>query len=473
MVTNGPKHWPHQLEALRFIHAHRGSLLWVPMRAGKTRIAIDYIQNTGPGPDLVICPHKVIPVWLEQFDTYLLKRHDYSIRGLATQTVEERAATVKEIVATGDNKIFVVNYDVIATEPLAKELLKVKWNRLIFDEVHRLQAPGGKQSRFAARLAKNAKKVIGLSGTPGNPLGNPTKKAMRVAGILDIYGVMRTLAPGLFAYTNQQYKATFGTWNQFTPFPKIESYQNQELFDRKLAQVCYHVNEADLCYTMPEAIEQVRPVTLPPAVQSTYDALERDLTADYGDESITASNALVKQLRLQQLTAGFLQPDTGAAVQAVHTEKINAIKEDVDNIADQERILIFCQFKAEMDSLTDELKTTRRKVYHIRGGIDTSDKWKATSGAVLIVQMQAGGEGLDLSMTNYCLYSSLCHSLRLFNQSFKRPQKADKPHPIAYYYYVATGTIDEEIHAALAAKEEVVDSVRQRLRSRRTQNNGY
>ncbi|HUV04678.1 MAG TPA: DEAD/DEAH box helicase [Armatimonadota bacterium] len=473
MITHGPPLWPHQKEALSFIHRRRGSLLWVPMRAGKTRIAIDYIQNTGPGPDLVICPHKVIPVWLEQFDTYLLNRHAYSIRGLATQTIAERAATVKEIIATGTNKIFVVNYDVIAEEPLAKELLKIKWNRLIFDEVHRLQAPAGKQSRFAARLAKNARKVIGLSGTPGNPLGNPDKQAMRDAGILDLYGVMRTLAPGHFAWTNKAYKATFGVWNQFTPFPKIEGYINHRLFDAKLASVCYHVTEDQLAYTMPEAIEQVRPVTLPPAVQATYDALERQMITEWEGDVTTAANALVKQLRIQQMTAGFLQADGADAVQAVHTVKIDAIKEIIGDIAPTERVLIFSQFKPEMDALTHALRSPARPVFHIRGGEDTSDKWKATPGAILIVQIQAGGEGLDLSMTNYCIYSSLCHSLRAFQQSFKRPQKPSAKHPIAYYYIVATGTIDEDIQRALANRAAVVDSVRQRFSSRRTQNHGY
>jgi SNF2 family DNA or RNA helicase len=468
MIGKGPKRWPHQVEALRFIHQHRGSLLWVPMRAGKTRIAIDYIQNTEPGNTLIVCPHKVIRVWSNQFGMYLEKQYDYGLWTLGDVSIADRAQIITSALTdtTFSHKVFVVNYDVIANEPLASTLMKTKWNRIIFDEVHRLQAPGGKQSRFTAKLCKNAEKVIGLSGTPGNPLGNPQKPEMRDAGILDLYGVMRTLAPGLFAYNYEGYKRKYGVWNAFTPFPKIEGYQNHQDFDYRLAQVCYHVTEEDLCYTLPEAIEQIRPVTLPPAVQTAYATMENDLYADWDDEEMTASNALVKQLRLQQMTAGFFQPDAETPEQLIHTEKFDAVKEIIEDIPAEERVIVFCQFKPEMDELTARLKATKRSIFHIRGGVDTSDWWKETPGAILIVQIQAGGEGLDLSMTNYCIYNSLCHSLRAYQQSFKRPMKANKKHPIAYYYVMAEGTIDGDIYEAQQAKEQVVDSVRQRMKAR-------
>ena len=476
MISQGPKHWPHQLEALRFIHKRRGSLLWIPMRAGKTRIAIDYIQNTEPGPTLIVCPHKVIKVWAAEFEKYLFDSDKFLVKSLSDVSIAERANVVLECVSilnfnnfhNGANRypVFIINYDVISEEPLAKQLLKINWQYLIFDECHRLQAPAGKQSRFAAKLAKNAKKIIGLSGTPGNPLGNPQKKEMRASGIIDIYGVMRTIAPGLFAYTNQQFKAKYGIWNAFTPFPKIEGYQNQADFDSKFTQVCYHVDESDLAYTMPEVIEQTRPVKLPASVQAAYDELEKEMVIQWDDDSLSVENALVKQLRLQQMTAGFMQMDKDDLPCLVHTEKFDATREIISDLPESERVIVFCQFKAEMDELAAILKSLKRSIFHIRGGIDTSDNWKQTPGAILIVQIQAGGEGLDLSAANYCIYNSLCHSLRLFQQSFKRPQLPDKKHPVAYYYIVAEGTIDETIVAALQAKEEVVDSVRQRLKAK-------
>jgi len=167
------------------------------------------------------------------------------------------------------------------------------------------------------------------------------------------------------------------------------------------------------------------------------------------------------------MTAGFLQPDDSESTIKVHEEKFAATKSIISDIPADDRVLIACQFKPEMDELAAFLKPLGRKIFYIRGGIDTSDAWKQTPGSILIMQLQAGGEGLDLSMTNYFIYNSLCHSLRLFQQSFKRPQLPNKKHPIAYYYIVAEGTIDESIQSALAANAEVVDSVAERLKNRR------
>lgn len=481
MITKGPKHWPHQLQALRFIHSHNGSLLWVPMRAGKTRIAIDYIQNTPGGNSLIVSPVKVIPEWVKQLGFYLAEPDKWVIVPLGENVpVVKRAELVKHYSAEyKDNCIFLLNYDVLNTKPLSDELLKHQWHTIVFDEIHRLKAPGGSISRFASKLSRCATKRVGLSGTPGNPLGSPKKKEMREAGILDLYGVMRTLAPGLFAFNYNQYKAKFGLWNQFTPFPKIEGYQNQDIFDAKLAQVCFHVNEKDLTYSLPPVIKQILTVTLPANVRAVYDELEANMVAEWTceEEEVSASNALVKQLRLQQLATGFLQLDAIEDIQLdisekfdiklVHSEKFDIIKERVEDIPEEERILVFCQFDAEMNEMRNVLQKTGRKVFAIRGGENTLDNWKKTPGAVLIVQFQAGGEGLDLSEANYVFMSSLCHSMINYQQAFMRPQKANKQTPIVYYYVQAENTIDIDMYAAQEAKEDVVSSVKERLIARR------
>ena len=106
------------------------------------------------------------------------------------------------------------------------------------------------------------------------------------------------------------------------------------------------------------------------------------------------------------------------------------------------------------------------------GGQDTSEQWKQSSGGVILVQISAGAEGVDLTAARYCIYCSLCHSLKDYSQSRKRIHRPGQTRPVSYYHIVAEGTIDEEIYAALEAKEEVVESVRQRLRSRRQNYNG-
>lgn len=462
MITNRPKPWKHQLAALRFVHTRRGSLLWLPMGAGKSRVVVDYIQNTMEGPTLILCPLKVVKVWPCEFAKYAIAAP--KVTRLDIGTVAERTAILRSLKDFGYG-VVIVNYDAAKMEPLAKELLKVPWSRVVMDECHRIKSAGGATSRFVARLCKPCKKIIGLSGTPLTT-GLKGKSGEKIGGWLDIYGQARAIVPGLFGYTHAAFQSRYGIW-MVQPFKKLLDDVNQEEFQNKLSSFCYHVGEDELTFKLPETTDQRIPVAMPEKVMKAYQTLEDELITGWDDDTVSASNALVKQLRLQQMTGGFLQPDTGAACTLVHTEKFDAIAELLEDIPPEDKVVVFCRFRPEIAELTSVVEKAKRKPFFMIGGLDTSEQWKASSGGVILVQISAGAEGVDLTAARYCIYCSLCHSLKDYSQSRKRIHRPGQTRPVTYFHIVAEGTIDEEIYAALEAKEEVVESVRQRLRSRR------
>src|SRR5207302_255726 len=81
---------------------------------------------------------------------------------------------------------FVLNYDSAWRSPFAEWALKQKWDLVVADEIHRCKAPGGKASRFLARLGKAARFRLGLSGTP------------MPHSPLDVYAYYRFLDPRIF-----------------------------------------------------------------------------------------------------------------------------------------------------------------------------------------------------------------------------------------------------------------------------------
>lgn len=468
MITQGPKPWPHQIDALRFIHARRGALLWIPMGAGKTRIVIDYLQNTPPGPTLILCPLKVARVWPTEFEKYQVKWRPITV--LDSESVKERAEVLRTC-KDFSYGIVVVNYDAARTEPLRSALLKVPWTRIILDECHRIKSAGGLTSRFVARLCKSCAKIIGLSGTPLTT-GIRGRGGRLIGGWLDMYGQARAIVPGHFGKTHAEYKQRYGIW-MTEPFPKLLDDVNQVEWHAKLESFCFHIGEDELAYTLPEFTDQKISIWLPPKVLEAYLHLEDEFIAQLEDEEVSASNALVKQLRLQQIAGGFLQPDTGGPAQPVHEEKFAAIRELISDMAPEERIVVFCKFRPEIAALRDVMKDVGREPFFMIGGLDTSEAWKQSHGGVILVQISAGSEGVDLTAARYCIYCSLCHSLKDYQQSRKRLHRPGQARPVTYYHIVASGTIDEQIYAALEAKEEVVESVRQRLRQRRSLHHGY
>jgi len=466
MITAAhPKPWPHQMGALRFTYARRGSLLWLPMGAGKSRIVIDYAQNMPPGNTLILCPLKVVPVWPDEFAKYLAEPGLWTILPLDSGTVAERAALLN-VPRETKNFVAVVNYDAARRDPMAKALLDISWDRIILDECHRIKAAGGKTSRYVAGLCKPCKKVIGLSGTPLST-GRKAARGKLIGGWLDMYGQARAIAPGLFGYNHQQFKQRYGIW-MTQPFPKLLDDANKAEFESKLNSICFHVDEKDLAYSLPLYTDTVIPVSLPDTIRQSYDALERDFLAVIEDSTISVSNALVKQLRLQQMTGGYFLPDDAMPPpQLLHGSKLMAAMELIEDIGPEEKIVVFCKFRPEIAELEKLIWSSfKRPVYHLIGGLDTSAAWKHSSGGVLLVQISAGSEGVDLTAARYCIYYSLCHSLKDYQQSRKRVHRPGQRSVVSYYHLVCEGTIDRDIYNALSAKEEVVDGIKTRLKAR-------
>lgn len=470
MKTKGPRPWPHQLRALRFAFTRRGSLLWLPMGAGKTRTVIDYIQNDAQGPVLILCPLKVCPIWLIEFNKYSVDMPFVQV--LDHGLIKDRADLLKYFNSTVDKRIVVTNYDACFREPLCDELKKIKWDIIILDECHRIKAPMGVTSKFVAQLTQPARKVIGLSGTPLST-GSRGKGGKKIGAWLDIYGQARAITPGTFGYKVTLFKAKYGIWMK-EPFPKLLDDQNMDDFNRRLASFVFHVPEDQMSYSLPEVVEQIIPVFLPSDAWKLYIDLEDEMVGEWRDNVYIASNALVRILRLQQIAGGFIkQSDVKDWIDGrmktikigdttpVHTEKIDAISELIEDMATDEKIVVFGKFTAEINALTN-IKTLR-KIYHVRGGENTSDAWKSSEGGILLVQIQAGSEGIDLTAARYCIYCSLCHSMKDYQQSRKRIHRPGQTRQVTYYHIVAQKTIDEVIYKALDTKREAVECLRDDL----------
>ena len=96
---------------------------------------VDYLQNTEKGPTLILCPLKVVKVWPGEFEKYAVDAPP--VTSLDRGSVKERAEILKGCKGFGYG-VVVVNYDAAKIDPLAKELLKVPWSRIVMDECHRI-----------------------------------------------------------------------------------------------------------------------------------------------------------------------------------------------------------------------------------------------------------------------------------------------------------------------------------------------
>jgi SNF2 family DNA or RNA helicase len=223
---------------------------------------------------------------------------------------------------------------------------------------------------------------------------------------------------------------------------------------------------AEEVLTLPEAIHVDIPITLSKATRKYYDTLEDEMTATLeSGETVTAQNKLVMITRLAQATGGFATTDDGEAKQ-IGTEKRDALKDWLEDLPSTEPIVIFCKFRNDIASVCETLDELKRSHSVLMGGKNQLASWQAGDTVALVVQVQAGGCGIDATRACYAAYYSQTHSLGDYEQSLARLRRPGQTRPCRYYHFVADDTVDRAIYEALQDKRDVVGSVLDRLTRR-------
>lgn len=314
---------------------------------------------------------------------------------------------------------------------------------LLVHNCHRIKAPGGKASRFAHLVAKTSKRQIGLTGTPmpNNPLDIYAQ-----ARALDtsVFGTSFTAFRGRYAITHPDFKNQVLRWI------------NMDEFERKYRQLAITI-DPDL--SLPPETEQTIDVELPPKALKSYAQMEREfITWLESGEEVSASNVLVKMLRLQQMTAGHIKTDDGKVVD-VHSAKEDALADILTDIG--ERVVVFARFTADLRAVERVAKKLGRAYGEISGSRkDLTDHATMPDGVEIMgVQVQSGSAGIDLTAASVGVFFTLTHSLGDYTQCRGRLYRPKQKRHVHWFHLVAAGTIDEKILKALEKKQEVIDAI--------------
>lgn len=440
LTKNEP--WEHQLRAYHFAKPLRGAMLDIAMGGGKSKITIDLIQNSTDKRVLIICPKKVVPVWPVQFERYCVV--PYRILPLRDGTNQQRLAMAKQAMATTKLDtllVIVINYDSARNDPFAAWALAQQWDRLVLDESHKIKAPGGATSRFCATLARRATSRLGLTGTPlpHSPL--------------DAYGQFRAIDPTVFGTSFARFRSKYAIMGGYQQ-KQVLGYQNQDEFHRRFYSRAIRV-EKDVLDLPPEM--HMRPPDIPYATlgkkaRDLYMQLEDDLIAELDGGEVVASNVLVQLLRLHEIAGGFLSGTK------VDTGKEELLEELLDDIDPSEPVVVFALFRKELEVIHEVAKRLGRASLELSGSRDELARWPK-DGPILVVQIQAGGVGIDLTAACYGIYYSKGFSLGDYDQSLARIHRPGQTRNTTYYHLVTERTVDQKIERALTERRELVKAI--------------
>jgi SNF2 family DNA or RNA helicase len=449
--------WRHQREAVTFVQqlhgrGKRGAMIAAVMGTGKSAMTVYLCAEEGFQLILILCPLRVVQVWKPQFEMhstvpFLVVALDDSFSNVRVKR-DEAERKIRLAKARGVPVVVVINYDSAWRTPFAEWALKQKWDLVVADEIHRCKAPGGKASRYLARLGKAARFRLGLSGTP------------MPHSPLDVYGYFRFIDPTIFGWSFNRFRQHFAVMGGYQNH-QVVAYDNLDELNRKFYSVTFACGKDVL--DLPPEVHITYTCQLGTEARRTYRSLKRNLMAELDAGEVTAANALVKLLRLQQTTGGFIRTDDGHDVQ-IDSAKMNLLRDVLEDIAPDEAVVVFCRFHKDLEAVNRVADETGRRSLELSGRMDELKLWQAGEAPVLAVQIDSGGVGVDLTRARYSIYYSLGFSLGSYEQSLARIHRPGQTRPVEYIHLLAQDTVDEQVMAALARRSDVVNSVLQQMK---------
>ena len=442
-----PALWDHQRRAVDFALDRKATLLHMGLGTGKSRVAIEVAERAEAKRILILCPLSVCDAWLDQFSKF---SPDSQVAILNRGSVAKKATRAKRAAesasAFGEPFVCVVNYESARNQPLSQWLMGQRFDLLVLDESHRIKSPAGKTSRWVSRLAKTCGKRLALTGTP------------MPHSPLDVYAQFRALDPQLFGWSFVQFRRKYAVMGGFQ-LKQVISYTRLDDLRERMGRITFQASRDVL--DLPDAIHEQRIVDLSPKARRMYAEMETDFRTSVREGEVTAANALVKLLRLQQLTSGrvTVETDTSADLVKIDDAKEKALADLFTDLPLDEPVVVFGRFKADLAAVHAAAKASGRESLELSGSRRELKEWQRGDAPVLSVQIQSGGTGIDLTRAAYCVYLSTGFSLGDYEQSLARVHRPGQSRSVAYYHIVARDTVDEKVYGALRARKNIVEAI--------------
>ena len=448
--------WKHQREAIEWCRGRQNCILHLGMGCGKSRIALEVLKEEFSGYAgrfLLGCPKAVVPNWPKQVALWW---PELRVLPLIGGSSAEKDTLVFETMERLSGPILICgNYESFWR---MKSLEKMKWDCLVWDEVHRLKSPGGKASKWAAEIGKK----------------NPDAKRLALSGTLlsqspmDAFGTWRavespnctTWGKYVTSFRTRYFQPMRGVPGAFDPKRMI----NEPEFSAKVAATTFHRRSEDVL-DLPPILHQEIPCDMTPKQAKLYDSLDDDFIAGCDDGTITPSNVLTKVLRQLEVCNGYARYDETEMSTAIDdvSPKAAALADMLDCLEDSEPVVVFARFRSDIAQCRAVCERMGRSFSELSGKLNDLADWQLGKTSVLIAQIQSGGIGIDLTRASYGCFFSLGYSLSEYLQAVARLHRPGQKKTTHFYSLVATlrtnKTMDGRIYDALTERKEVIDYV--------------
>ena len=446
--------WIHQCSIYSRLRTSKMAMLDVQMGLGKSKVIVDEFVNAKFTSGIVVCPKSVLGVWRREFRTFAGDAVEVLVleKGSSTKKHKDAKQFMDRCRLNGVPHVVVINYESIWRGDLGKLFKQYSYSVIVADESHRIKSQSGKASKYLSSIASQAEHRRCLSGTP------------LAHSPVDSFAQFRFLDPGLFGTSWSAFRNRYAISG---PFGKnhIVGYRHLDELSELMARVTIKMTLDDTDIKLPDLIIQDYSVPLESKTWKAYREIEIDLVTRVASGEVTVENALTRLMKLRQITSGFIKDEDGV-VHDIGQEKINALRDILEDIPPGEPVVVFCNFTEDLERIRNLAGKLNLNYGEISGRQKdlTQDSKMPERIDLMGVQIQSGGTGIDLTRSRYVFYYDMTYSLSDYKQSLARAHRPGQTRTTHVGHLVAEDTVDRKVYKALQKREDVIESVLEYLR---------
>lgn len=452
LLGGGDELMPFQRAGIEYIDAVNGlCLLADEMGLGKTIQSIGWVQwrREKALPLIVVCPATLKLNWRRE-----VKKWMPDVKTLAVYS-DTKVKSIRKA------DVIFINYDIlkkraikekkVLNERTGKEEIKYvvkktfkRFNTMIPDECTNLKNEKAQRSMAAYAIFEHIKYMICISGTPF--LNRP----------LELYPILSMLAPKEFGdfwqFVTKYCDAKKGNWGwDFKGASNID-----ELAERLRSTVMVRRLKKDVLKDLPP---KQRTVLLQKVDLRAYNKVEENLAKWLVDnKAMEVVKAIDKVNKAEQIMR--IEYCKQEAVKAKISLFIEWVHEFIEDSG--EKLIIFVHHKDVVKKLKTAFK--KYKPVTIVGGDSAQAKdeaeqkfQKKKNVRVIICSLKAAGMGLTLTASSTVAFLELGWTPGDHNQAEDRAHRIGQKDYVMVYYFLALGTIDEDIYDLIQGKQSVFD----------------
>ena len=353
------------------------------------------------------------------------------------------------------------------------------WSLIALDESHRAKSHRGATHKLIRTLRITAPMRVCLSGTP------------MPHSPLDLFSQCLFLDSSLFGLSLVKFRKryTITGWHR-----QIVGWRNRKELSAKTNQLWWFCGDEVLSLP-PITISDVT-FSLGTRARRIYRDLWRDFVASIGDGLVICDNALVKLLRCQQATCGFL-PVTNlegkTEMGITGSERVDCFADLLADIDPGEKVVVFARYREDLANIRRIVEAREWELNECKPGDDAAKAVKQAAGEwvnyrcgevsgsrkdltqdarlspdfeVFAVQVFSGGVGVDFTAAAIAILYSVDYSLGNYDQMLKREHRPGQTRSVRVRL-ICENSVDEAIYQAITDRRNLITAILELARNER------